>query len=270
MTDADTYPGHTYADTYSTHTFVIDGVVTTVVAPLRPRRTDIGLPWIWRGEFLGPFDAADRALIDDGWHLVYVDVRDRYGDPVAMQAWEATHERLTTEWGFAPRAGLIGLSRGGLYALSWAALHPEFTLAIYLDNVAADLRSWPGGRAQGMGVGPGGVKEWEEMLQIWDIDPRDDAALVAASPIGKLTRPAEAGIPLLLVWGDADLDAPPAENSEVLYRMYAELGGPVAKIVKPGCAHHPHGLEGVEPDGVAPVVDFFERAFAARLTEAGS
>jgi pimeloyl-ACP methyl ester carboxylesterase len=260
----------TYADTYPTHTFEMDGVVTTVVAPPQPRHTELGLPWVWRAEFLGAFDGADRALLDEGWHLAYVSVPDRYGDPVAMQAWEATHLRLTTKWGFAPRAGLIGLSRGGLYAFSWAAMHPELTLALYLDNVAADLRSWPGGRAQGMGAGPGGVREWEEMLRVWDIDPRDDAALVAASPIGKLTRPAAAGIPLLLVWGDADLDAPPAENSEVLYRMYADLGGPVTRIVKPGCAHHPHGLDEVEPDGVAPVVDFFEQAFAERLTEAES
>jgi pimeloyl-ACP methyl ester carboxylesterase len=259
----------TYADTYPTHTFEIDGVVTTVVEPLRPRHTDLGLPWVWRAEFLGAFDGADRALIDAGWHLAYVSVPDRYGDPVAMQAWQATHERLTTGWGFASRAGLIGLSRGGLYAFSWAAMHPELTLAIYLDNTVADLRSWPGGRAQGWGVGPGGVHEWQEMLNVWDIDPRDDDALVAASPIGKLARPAEAGIPLLLVYGDADLDAPPAENSEVLYRMYAELGAPVTRIVKPGYAHHPHGLEGFGPEGVAPVVDFFERALADRLIKSG-
>ena len=69
---------------------------------------------------------------------------------------------------------------------------------------------------------------------------------------------AKAGIPLLLVYGDADKLVPVRENSEVVYDRYRALGGAATRVVKPGQDHHPHGLA-----DVAPVVRFFADALAA-------
>ncbi len=71
----------------------------------------------------------------------------------------------------------------------------------------------------------------------------------------RLTPLADAKIPILLNYGDADQAVPHRENSEVVYERYRTMGGPVERIVKPGAGHQPHGL--AEP---APIVEFFERA----------
>ena len=57
------FPGKAglYAGKYVSHEFVVDDVPVTVVSPASPRKTASGYPWIWRAEFLGAFDGADRA-----------------------------------------------------------------------------------------------------------------------------------------------------------------------------------------------------------------
>ena len=50
-------------------------------------------------------------------------------------------------------------------------------------------------------------------------------------------------IPVFLVAGDSDGVVPYAENGKVLYDYYKKYGGIIEQIVKPGCDHHPHGLE---------------------------
>jgi len=62
-----------------------------------------------------------------------------------------------------------------------------------------------------------------------------------------------AGIALVHVGGDDDV-VPPAENALVVADRYAKLGGTIDVIHKPGCGHHPHGL-----DDPAPVVAFLVR-----------
>ena len=61
----------------------------------------------------------------------------------------------------------------------------------------------------------------------------------------------KAGITLVHVVGDADDVVPPAENAIVVENRYRQLGGTITVIHKPGCGHHPHGL-----DDPTAVVDF--------------
>jgi hypothetical protein len=62
---------------------------------------------------------------------------------------------------------------------------------------------------------------------------------------------AAAKIALIHVGGDADKVVPPEENTLVIEQRYKELGGKMLVIHKPGCDHHPHGL-----DNPQPIVDF--------------
>ena len=226
----------TYRDRYPLSTRQIDGVTVRVISP--PPRVEplAGLPWVWRAEFLGAFDDADVAMLESGWQLVYVEVPDRYGDPVAMAAWWSAYRFLVDELGFDPRPGLIALSRGGLYAISWAAAHPDCVSAIYLDNAVCDLRSWPGG----LGDARPAPTEWQQMLNVYGLDPADLDAIAATSPISKLGPIAAAGIPLLVAYGDADRAVPANENSVPLLANYA---GPSQVVVRPGADHHPHGID---------------------------
>ena len=53
---------------------------------------------------------------------------------------------------------------------------------------------------------------------------------------------AAAGIPIIAVYGDADVDLPPEENILLLQERFKALGGNVTLIAKPGVGHHPHSL----------------------------
>jgi pimeloyl-ACP methyl ester carboxylesterase len=241
---------------FAKHDFEIEGLKTTVVVPAQPLE---GRPWIWRGEFFGAFADADVALVKAGWHLAYVNVPNLFGSPKAIAAWDKVYAELTGKYDLAKRPGFIGLSRGGLYVMNWAAECPEKTLAVYLDNAVCDFKSWPGGQVKKLGTGKGSASEWANVLKAYDFP--DDAAAIAykKNPVDNLEPLAKAKLPLLLVYGDKDSVVPHAENSAVVYERYKALDGPVEQIVKPGQDHHPHGLK-----DVTPVVEFFSKAWQAR------
>ncbi len=156
------------------HDFDIDGLKTTVVVPAMPLA---GRPWVWRGEFFGAFADADIALVKAGWHLAYVSAPNLFGSPKAITAWDKAYAELTGKYELAKRPGFIGLSRGGLYCMNWAAERPDKTLAVYLDNAVCDFKSWPGGQVKNLGTGKGSAGEWGKMLAAFDF--KDDAAAIA-------------------------------------------------------------------------------------------
>ncbi len=236
--------------------FTVDGIPVTVVEPKRPLP---GRPWAWRGEFFGAFANADAALVKAGWHLVYVATPDLFGSPRAMARWEKVYDVLVRDHRLHARPGLIGLSRGALYCMAWAAAHPDRTLAVYLDNGVCDFKSWPGGRPKGLGTGPGSEAEWRKLFKAYGFKDDREAITSKANPVDNLAPLAKARIPLLLVYGDSDRVVPHRENSERVYVRYKALSGPVERVVKKGGDHHPHGL--ADP---APVVAFFQRALAVR------
>lgn len=220
-----------------------------------PREAAPGRPWVWRGEFFGAFADADLALLEQGWHVAYCRLSHLYGCPFAAGQMEAFRAELAAKYGLAPKPVLFGFSRGGLYALRYAALYPDRVAALYLDAPVVDIRSWPGGQ----GAGRGAPEEWRDCLAAYGIaqaasSPADVARLAGEETerlLAGLAEPARAGVPVLLVSGDADVDVPFGENGAVLERAYQAYGGTVTTILKPGGGHHPHSL----PD-VAPIVQF--------------
>ena len=234
------------------HDFKVDGTEAIVVVPDKPLP---GRPWVWRGEFFGAFADADIALVKAGWHLAYLKTPDLFGSPKAIAKWETFHAAMVKDYGMHPKPGLIGLSRGGLYCMNWAAAHPDRTLAVYLDNAVCDFKSWPGGVPKKLGTGKGSEGEWKKLLAAYDFKSDADAVAYKLNPVDNLDPLAKAKVPLLLVYGDKDTVVPHVENSELVYDRYKALGGPVERVVKPGQDHHPHGLK-----DVAPVVKFFAAA----------
>lgn len=241
---------------FARHDFKVDDLEATVVVPERPLD---GRPWVWRGEFFGAFADADAALVSAGWHLAYLKAPDLFGSPKAVKKWERFYDAMVKQYGMHARPGLIGLSRGGLYCMNWAAAHPDRALAVYLDNAVCDFKSWPGGKPKGLGAAPGSEPEWKKLLAAYDFKSDAEAAAYQFNPVDNLAPLAKAKVPLLLVYGDADKVVPHAENSERVYDRYKALGGPVERVVKPGQDHHPHGLK-----DVAPVVKFFTAALGSK------
>ncbi|MCS7464404.1 GDSL-type esterase/lipase family protein [Paenibacillus doosanensis] len=231
--------------------FTVHGREAIVIAPHVPAA---GRPWIWRTEFFGAFDYADRALLAQGWHIAYCRLSHMYGCPGAVERMERFREQVRERFALAPQAALFGFSRGGLYAVHYAAAHPERVLALYLDAPVLDIRSWPGG----LGQGPGSAAEWEDCLAVYGLTEQT-APQFDGNPLDRLRPIAEAGIPILLISGDQDVEVPLEENAALMAYRMLELGGKTTLIVKPGGGHHPHSLE--QPQ---PIVDFITEAWNGR------
>ncbi len=233
---------------YKRHKFEVDGCQAWVV---EPKVALPGNPWSWCMEFPDAFTqrCAAPALLAAGYHHVHITVGNTFGSPSAVKHFEAFYESLAAR-GFAAKAVLIGISRGGLYAYRFASEHPERVAVIYGDAAVGDFKSWPGGK----GKGKGSAKDWASLLGLYGFRAEAEALAWRGNPVDHLEPLAKAKVALIHVVGDADDVVPPAENAELIDARYRALGGESVVIRKPGVGHHPHGL-----DDPAPVVEFILR-----------
>ena len=107
-------------------------------------------------------------------------------------------------------------------------------------------------------AGPGASAEWGKVMDVFGFASEAEALAYRLNPVDRLAPLAEASIPILHVYGDADEAVPWDENTGVLAERYRAMGGHIELIAKPGCAHHPHGL-----DDPSPIVDFIWRHCAS-------
>ena len=208
-----------------------------------------GKPWIWRPEFFGAFDQADRMLLKQGFPIAFMEMTNIFGSPPAMSLMDAFYDYLTSKYGYklSAKATLFGFSRGGLYSINWAARHPDRVACLYLDAPVCDFKSWPAG----WGKGKGSPADWQRLKQFYGFKNDEEARNYQLNPIDNLKPLAAAKIPILSVCGDTDQTVPYPENTAILKARYEALGGSIQVILKPGCDHHPHSLTNPQP-----IVDF--------------
>ena len=243
-----TFPGQTSDwNGYTRYDFTVDGRPVLVVAP---KQAAPGRPWVWHGEFFGHKPAPDIALLGRGFHIVHMSVPDMLGGPQAVAHWNAFYRELTEKYGFAKKAALVGLSRGGLYCYNWACANPDKVACIYADAAVCDFKSWPGGKGKGKGS-PG---DWQLVMQCYGFANEAEAMAYDKNPVDNLRPLAEAHVPLLHIYGDADDAVPWEENTGIIAERYKQLGGQITLIAKPGVGHHPHGL-----DDPTPIVEFIQQ-----------
>ena len=192
---------------------------------------------------------AAPGLVAAGFHHAFLDVGNSFGCPDAVAKLAAFHAELVRR-GLGRKPALIGISRGGLYAHRFATEHPDKLAVIYGDAAVCDFKSWPGGK----GTGKGSPRDWAACLAAYRFPDEAAALAYRGNPVDTLAPLAQAGIALVHVVGDADDVVPPAENALLVEERYRRLGGTIEVIHKPGCGHHPHGL-----DDPAPIVDFILR-----------
>ncbi|MBV4358202.1 GDSL-type esterase/lipase family protein [Pinibacter aurantiacus] len=227
--------------------FTYNGHACKIVAP---KWSAIGHPWVWRARFWGHEPQADIALLERGFHVVYCDVAELFGNKTANSIWNDYYQLLHKN-GLAKKVVLEGMSRGGVYVYNWAAENPKKVACVYADNPVLDLKSWPGG----MGTGPGSKDDWEKVKVDYNLSTDEDTANFSGSPIHKVKDIVRGKYPMLHVLADADEVVPAAENTIPFELAVKKLNGDITVIHKPGFKHHPHSL----PDPT-PIVDFILRA----------
>lgn len=198
----------------------IDGHEAYYVKPAHPLP---GNPWVWRASFPDWHTEIDSILLTKGFYVAFINVDNQYGSPQSLQAWDKFYAYLTVKQAFAPKVALEAVSRGGLYAYGWAKRNPDKVSCVYAETPVCDFKSWPGGK----GKGPGDVKAWAELKQVYHFT-EEQALAYNDNPIDNLEGLASFRVPVLHTIGLDDKLAPPNENTYLFAQKYLALGGPVS------------------------------------------
>lgn len=221
----------------------LNGVPFKVVFPKTPNKKR---DWIWRARFWGHEPQTDIALLERGFHLVYIEVGGLFGCEKAIKIWDEFYDFATEKYQLNKKVVLEGMSRGGLIIFNWGNRNAEKVACIYGDAPVCDFKSWPGG----LGVGPGSKDDWKICLEQYGFTEQI-ALKYNGNPVDRMENIAAYKVPVLCVVGDADEVVPVSENTDLLQKRLEELGWKMEIIHKPGIGHHPHSLKNPQP-----IVDF--------------
>ncbi len=223
---------------FDRHVFWALGHEASVVVP---KVALPGNPWVWKTEFLGAFPDAEIALLKAGYHVVNINICNQFGLPEAVDKMEQFYHLVTQKFGLAPKAMLMGLSRGGLYATRFAAKYPQYTSGLYLDAPVVNHYAWPM-------TSPAIYGNDYRLCNIQATALGVDLAQNAQSTLQAL---AKAKLPTLLVYGMQDHVVPFSKSGALLQTALEAANAPLTVIAKPADGHHPHGLA-----DQTPVVEF--------------
>lgn len=232
---------------YECADFTFNGRACKIV---KPKIVNPGKEWIWRARFWGHEPQTDIALLERGFHVVYCDVAELFGNTEAVAAWNSFYHYMQ-QLGLNKKMTLEGFSRGGIYIYNWALVNKTKVNCIYADAPVLDLKSWPGGK----GRGPGSAADWEIFKKDYRFTTDEEAMAFKGNPLDRAREIAKLKIPLLHVVGDADEVVPLDENTAPFEQKIKAAGGNIIVIHKPGVKHHPHSLAN---PGI--IVDFILKA----------
>ncbi|ATP55746.1 G-D-S-L family lipolytic protein [Pedobacter ginsengisoli] len=217
--------------------FTFSGRACKVV---KPKVTAIGKPWVWRARFWGHEPQTDVSLLERGFHVVYCDVAELFGNTEAINLWNKFYN-LMQQCGLSKKAVLEGMSRGGVYIYNWALANPGKVACIYADAPVLDLKSWPGGQKSA-----GAREPWEDFKKDYNLS-EEQAINFKNNPLDRAKEIAKLGFPMLHVVGDVDDVVPIAENTTPFEQQVLVAGGNIQVIHKPTINHHPHSLPNPTP-----------------------
>lgn len=238
------------------HNFELDGRRGFIVEPPHPAQ---GLPWCWCLQWAEAFVPRTPALrlLDRGFHHVYFDVFDTYMNEEGAAALEKFY-RLLQSLHFHRKAALFGMSYGGLFALRWAAEHPETVGAMWLDAPVCTL-AFAAERNES-NTAPGDLPRWrgeaQKHFKAYGVDDLDGLRRHPLDPLNNCLPIARAKIPILAIRSGQDRSVLPESNIDVLAERIQAAGGDIQVVRRDYYGHHPHGL-----DDPAPLADFILRHY---------
>jgi pimeloyl-ACP methyl ester carboxylesterase len=208
--------------------FLVEGRTAFVILP-QAKPTEGPIPWVWYAPTLPglPSDAEKwmfECFIQAGIAITGIDVGESYGSPDGRALYSAFYGQLTKNRGFAPRAVMLGRSRGGLMTLAWAVENADKVAGFAGIYPVCNVTSYPGvARA----AGAYGMTA-EELT----------SRLAEHNPLDRLAALARAGVPLFAIHGDSDQVVPLEANSGEVRKRYETLGGQMQLIVPSGQGHN--------------------------------
>lgn len=224
---------------YKMDEFIFNGKQAKVVYPNKKSNHNY---WIWRARFWGTEHQLDKALLEKGFHLVYIDVANMFGNNEAVKLWNSFYKHCKKKYNLNSKVVLEGMSRGGLITYNWASKNTNKVLTIYADAPVCDIKSWPGGLYKS----EGNANAWKICLDAYGLDTVS-VLNFKNIPIHNCKKIAKAGVPVIHVYGDSDKVVPFEENTALLAKEFEKAGGTIKLISKKGVGHHPHSLKDPKP-----------------------
>lgn len=203
--------------------------------------------WLLKTEYFSAFQDFEYEMVSRGWHLAFIKNVTRWciNDDLDLKARFAA--ALAEELGLYPKCLPVGMSCGGMIAVKFAARYPERVSALYLDAPVMNLLSCPAALGNGRATA---LPEFTAHTGI----TLAELLSYREHPIDKMHLLLENNIPVFMIYGTADPIVPYEENGKILEDFYRANGGIIEAVGKPGCAHHPHGLE-----DNSPIIKFAEK-----------
>jgi pimeloyl-ACP methyl ester carboxylesterase len=194
--------------------FLVQGHVAFVMLPPEALRTS-PQPWIHYAPTLAGYpDSHEKWMHEQflaaGVAVAGIDAGEAYGSPEGQRLMSALHEELIRNRDFAAKPCLLGRSRGGLWASSWAIANPDKVAGIAGIYPVFDLQTYPGLERAAPSYGM-----TTEQLK---------AQLSSFNPISKIDVIAKARVPVFIIHGDDDKVVPLKENSATLADRYRQAG----------------------------------------------
>lgn len=193
--------------------------------------------WLFKTEYFGAFPKFEIEMLKRGYHVAHVNNITRWNkhpDDTDIKARFA--DFISEKYGLAKKCVTVGMSCGGMQSVYFAAKYPEYVSVMYLDAPVINLLSCPAGLGKATSEM---FKEFEDAMGMDKIE----LLSFRNHPMDNFEPLVKNNIPVILVAGDSDKTVPFDENGALLNKYYKDNGGVIKTIVKPGCDHHPHGLE---------------------------
>jgi len=198
---------------YKSKEFEFEGRKAIIVFPNKANKKK---NWIWRARFWGHEPQLDKALLDKGFHVVYVDVMHLFGNQQAVNLWNGFYDYCRENYKLSEKVVLEGMSRGGLIIYNWAAQNTDKVACIYGDAPVCDIKSWPGGLYSG--IGSAGM--WNHCKRAYGLNTDEDVKAYKEGPIYNAAIIAKAKIPVIHVYGAIDEVVPYKENTALVEKQF--------------------------------------------------
>ncbi len=205
---------------------------------------------ILKTEYFNAFPETEIKLLEEGNYLGFIKNDNRWGTDADIDRKARFISYLTEKYSLKEKCVPVGMSCGGIFAVKLGARYPEKIACLYLDAPVVNYMSCPCGFGRGNSLNDNN----DEILNALSLEGLPQLLAYRDMPLDNLKKLAENKIPAVIVAGDSDTVVPFEENGIFIKEVLEKNNVPVEVYIKPGCDHHPHGLE--DP---TPVIEFIKR-----------
>lgn len=227
--------------------FEFEGKKATVVFPEKEGEKSA---FILKTEYFQAFPETEIMLLERGHYLGFIENDNRWGTDADLERKADFIKFVSEKYNISGGCVPVGMSCGGIFAIKLAARYPELIACVYADAPVVNYMSCP----CGFGRSSAFNEDHSEIMNALSLTEIGDLLSYRDMPLDNIHKLIENRIPLLLVAGDSDEIVPYEENGIYIEKAYKKTDIPFEVYIKPGCNHHPHGLE--DP---TPAADFIER-----------